>query len=332
MSAGNPKHNTESALVGDIGGTNARLAMVEFAAAGETRIVVERIFHCADFPSLEAVLESFLEDLGKEARPPTVVAAVAGPVIDGVVSFTNLGWRVSEASLASLGFARAKLINDFTPQALAIPGLLASDVDALGGPAAGLAQSVIAVIGARTGFGAAGLVFDHGHAVPFASEGFHMSFAPSDEVEVKILRILAKCFAHVSVERVVSGPGLVNLFQALAAIRGEATDPSLIAAAEIVAAAAAGNAGAQEAVERICLIFGSVAGDFALTYGAQGGVFLAGAMAPKLIGTLERDGFRQLFEAKGRMTDYVRKIPSQVILRDDVALLGAARVAAELTG
>jgi glucokinase len=320
---------TALALVGDIGGTNARLALMEISAGHRPHALTERTFPCADFPSLEDVIEEFLAGLGKSDRPSTIVAAAAGPIVDGAVTFTNLDWHVTEANLAALGFNHARLINDFVAVALAVPGLAESDLCTLGGPAAGAADGAIAVMGAGTGFGATGLITDHMRLIPFATESGHMSFAPFDPVEIEVLRVLSERFTHVSVEKVLSGPGLINLYRALCIIMGESVDPTMDSAAAIVAAADAGGRVASAAVERFCLIFGTVAGNLALAFGARGGVFLAGGIAPKLIRHLGQPGFRQRFEMKGPMTDYLRKIPTKVVMRDDVALFGAARVAAE---
>jgi glucokinase len=190
-------------------------------------------------------------------------------------------------------------------------------------------DGVIAVMGAGTGFGATGLITDHMRPIPFATESGHMSFAPFDPVEIEILRLLSERFTHVSVEKVLSGPGLINLYGALSVIMGERIDPALDSAAAIVAAADAGDRVAIEVVERFCLIFGAVAGNLALAFGARGGVYLAGGIAPKLVRRLSQPGFRQRFEMKGPMTEYLRNIPTKVVMRDDAALFGAARVAAD---
>ncbi len=320
---------TALALVGDIGGTNARLALMEISASQKPRALRENTFRCADFPSLEDVIREFLAGLGKSDRPTTVVAAAAGPIVDGAVAFTNLNWQVTESNLVALGFGHARLINDFVALALAVPSLTDGDLCSLGGPAAATADGVIAVMGAGTGFGATGLITDHMRPVPFATESGHMSFSPFDPLEIEILRVLSERFTHVSVETVLSGPGLINLYRALSAIMGEPVDPAMDSAAAIVAAADAGGRVAGEAVERFCLIFGTVAGNLALAFGARGGVFLAGGIAPKLVARLSQPGFRQRFEMKGPMTDYLRQIPTKVVMRDDAALFGAARVAAE---
>jgi glucokinase len=320
---------TALALVGDIGGTNARLALMEISAGQKPHALQERTFLCADFPSLEDVIQEFLAGLGKSDRPATVVAAAAGPIVDGAVVFTNLNWQVTETNLAALGFSHARLINDFVALALAVPSLTDRDLCALGGPTLGTTDGVIAVMGAGTGFGATGLVTDHMRPIPVATESGHMSFAPFDPVEIEILRVLSERFTHVSIEKILSGPGLINLYGALSLIMGVPVDPAMDSAAAIVAAADAGGRVAIEAVERFCLIFGAVAGNLALAFGARGGVFLAGGIAPKLIRRLSQPGFRQRFEMKGPMTDYLRNIPTKVVMRDDAALFGAARVAAE---
>jgi glucokinase len=252
-----------------------------------------------------------------------VAIAVAGPVIDGAMSFTNMSWSLSEVGLKAFGFQRAALINDYGALALAAAHLSSADWRAIG-PERTPSKASIAVLGAGTGFGASLLARDGAGQAIVSTEGGHIAFAPGDEIEIQVLQILAKAFGRVSVERILSGPGLVNLHRALCEISGVAT--ACVTPADITASARAGERAAMETLERFCAIFGAVAGDFALSYGAQGGVFLAGGIAPRLLDILQASAFRSRFEAKGRFGDYVAAIPTRVVTHPYLALLGAAHV------
>lgn len=314
------------AIVGDIGGTHARLALTAFGAE-QPRILVEHIYDSRGEPEFSDVLSRFVEDADIAAKPPVIVLAVAGPVMDGEVKLTNLGWHLRERDLAGLGFHECRLMNDFAALAMGVTVLPADGTARIGPELPGQADGAMAVVGAGTGFGAAGVLRGGGAPRPFATEGGHISFAPVDAVEIEVLRILQGKFEHVSVERVLSGPGLVNLHAALAQIRGEKPDSAMNDGAAIAKAADAGDAVARETVERFCMIYGSVSGDFALAYGATGGVFLAGGIAPKMRKQLDAGSFRARFEAKGRLSHFVESVPTTLVLRDDTALLGATEVA-----
>ena len=177
------------------------------------------------------------------------------------------------------------------------------------------------MLGPGTGFGAAALGRDEQGSAVLVTEGGHMGFAPTDEVEVQIWRILVRRFTRVSIERVLSGPGLVNLYGALCEIAD--TPPVHAAPAEVLAASGAGEPLAAAALERFCSILGAVAGDLALAYGAAGGVFLAGGIAPRLLAPLNAGGFRAAFERKGRLAGYLAAIPTQVVTHPFLALIGA---------
>jgi glucokinase len=310
------------AVVGDVGGTHARFGLVDL---GRPALAVEQplTLLCAEHESGEAAVAAYLDRLGLSSWPSAAAIAVAGPVVEGAMSFTNMSWSLSETGLKAFGFERAALINDYGALALATAHLSPADWRSIG-PEATPTDGAIAVLGAGTGFGASLLARDgHGQAI-VSTEGGHVAFAPSDEVEIDVLKTLAKGFGRVSIERILSGPGLVNLHLALCEMAGEAT--ALDSAAAISEAAKAGDRSAVQTVERFCAIFGSVAGDFALAYGATGGVYLAGGIAPRLLDILEASAFRSRFEDKGRFRDYVAAIPTRVVTHPYLALLGAAQV------
>lgn len=311
-------------LVGDVGGTNARFALSRMVD-GVPRVEHHESFPAEAHPTFLDGVRAFLA--GCDARPDGGVIAVAGPVTDGFIDLTNSPWRVSEAELASLGVGPIRLINDFEALAWAAPLLQGDDLAHLGGPATGYSRHTLAVLGPGTGFGVSALARDpRGSAVALASEGGHVDFPPADAIEDEVLRILRRRYTRVSIERLVCGPGLVNLHRALAEIDGRPTaidDP-----AEITRDALADPRGPCGAtLARFCAILGSVAGDVALTTGARGGVYIAGGIAPRILGFLKASPFRERFEQKGRFTPYMQAIPTWVILHRQAALLGAARVA-----
>ncbi|MGC1301414.1 MAG: glucokinase [Caulobacteraceae bacterium] len=309
------------ALVGDIGGTNARFALVELADGAALQS--PRNYRSGDHVSLEAAIEAYLESLTPALMPRAVCVAVAGPVTDGVAAFTNLPWKVSEVGLRAAGFQRARVINDYEALAFGAPALTGADVHPIGDVPPPAPDQTMVVMGAGTGFGASALCRRRDGALVTAGEGGHISFAPVDELEVEILRRLAMRFGRVSIERILSGPGLLNLYQALADIAD--SDAPCATPAEVTAKALAGDDLARHAVERFCAIFGSVAGDFALAYGAKGGVYLAGGIAPQLADALDAGDFRKAFEAKGRLQPYLASIPTYVVTHPYLALIGAAR-------
>lgn len=313
------------ALVGDLGGTHARLALADLAAPTPTMAGI-REYPSAQFAAPDALLRTYLAESGR--KPAVAAIAVAGPVVQGEVHFTNLGWRLCEADLIALGFAQARLVNDFESLAWATELLRKQDLRSLGPGCAGDPQASIGVIGPGTGFGASALVRGRGLSVAMATEGGHASFAPGDETEQEILRLLSRRFPHVSIERVLSGPGLQNLHDALNAIEGvkEATPhPD-----EITRRALAGDSACARTLSRFCAILGAVAGDFALYYGARGGLFIAGGIAPAIFPVLEKSDFRRRFEAKGRFESYLRAVPTCVIVHPHAAFLGAAALARRL--
>ena len=316
-----PTKPSHLGLVADIGGTNCRLCLVDLDTS-PPKLGQPRQYRCADYPSAEACIREFLAATNVSDQPRHAVLAVAGPVVDGVVHMTNHNWQLEERALANaLNLARVRLINDFAAQALAAPLLGPEDTALIGTVEAGLANATIAVMGPGTGFGLSALAGGTYRGL-LVTEGGHIAFAPSDEVERQILHILAQRHGRVSIERILAGPGLERLHAALEQIAGH--KPSGLDAAGITLAAAAGEKSASETVNRFCAILGAVAGDLALALGAQGGVFLAGGIAPRLLKELTTGPFRERFEAKGRFRAYMQAIPTRVITVNNAALRGDA--------
>ncbi|WGM46000.1 Glucokinase [Brevundimonas sp. NIBR10] len=311
-------------LVGDVGGTNARFALAHMV---EGRPVLEnhQSFPAAEHPTFLGGIRAYLD--GCEIKPTACVLAVAGPVTDGEIDLTNSPWRVSEAELETLGLKPARLINDFEALAWGAPVVPADQLASLGGPDEGEEHATVAVLGPGTGFGVSALVRDgRGGEMAMPSEGGHACFPPGDPIEDEILRILRKRYTRVSIERLICGPGLLNMHRALAEIDGREThidDPAQITQEALDDPRS--HCGATLA--RFCAILGAVAGDIALTTGARGGVYIAGGIAPRILPFLQASPFRERFERKGRFQDYMAAIPTKVILHKHAALLGAARVA-----
>jgi glucokinase len=305
-------------LAGDVGGTNARFGIVET----EPFYIADRLdLPADDFPTFDAALEAYLDHLGSE-HPDAAAIGVAGPVTAGRVTFTNRNWEASEKGLHKRGFARALLINDFAAAAYAVAALQPDDLRDIGPKIEGVQDEPITVLGAGTGFGVSCLARFRGSTLPIATEGGHVSFAPQSVEQSEVRRILAGRFGHVSIERVLSGPGLANLHTALGEMAGLTLQAC--SAVEIVRQAETGNAICAAAVDMFCAIFGAVAGDFALAHGARGGVYIAGGIAQKIEHILVKSEFRESFENKGRLSYYVKAIPTRLILNDDSAFLGAA--------
>lgn len=308
-------------LVGDVGGTHARLALVD--PQGHVRH--PRTFLNADYGALSEIIAEYIETTAGRRRPPRAVIAVAGPVLDGEIEFTNLDWQVSEGDLlAHFEFEAVKLINDFAAQALACPRLDADDLKPLGPKIArGAHDCPMVVLGAGTGFGVAGLARGERSDVAVATEGGHAAFAPYDEVEVEVWRRLKAQHGRVSIERLLSGPGLFDLYQALGDVEGRPGE--LADEIAVTKSGLTGDALASAALDRFAAIMGSVAGDLALSFGARGGVFVSGGIAPRIADRLASGAFRARFEDKGRLTDYVKAIPTNLVIHPYPAIVGAAR-------
>jgi len=311
-------------LVGDVGGTHARFAIVESSGAGPWRIL-QRLDLADPFPTFNDALRSYLERVGVSPLPPMAAIAVAGPVAAGTARCTNRGCDISDQALREVGFERALLINDFAALALAVDLLDENHLHTIGPQVKGLEGGTITILGAGTGFGVFCLARYDDRVVPMATEGGHMGFAPGNAEELEALQLMWTQSGRVSIERILSGGGLEHLYLTLEQLAGRATPP--LTAAEISAAALRNEAGPRAALTMFCSIFGAVAGDLALAHGARGGVYIAGGIAEKNEEFLMQSAFRRRFEEKGRLSPYVAAIPTKLIVSPDIALLGAARSA-----
>ncbi len=318
-------------LTGDIGGTHTRLALVTHDA-GRFRLAGITRYSSRDFDGLQPIIKTFLHD-APDAQPQQAAFGVAGPVVDGRCQTTNLPWELSEIALSeALGITHAHLMNDLEAQAWGIDTL---DDAALASLQTGQATETgnKAIIAAGTGLGQAGLTFDGVRHRPFACEGGHTDFAPQTDRDVALLRSVQVRYGHVSWERFVSGPGLVELFrQVLTTSHATApewlNDPQQDAAANISQRALAGNDGlCVEALDWFVELYGRESGNLALKLNATAGIYLGGGIAPKILSALTTGRFMTAFMDKGRMSELLSAVPVKVICEEYTALYGLARYA-----
>lgn len=323
--------STVTVLVGDVGGTHTRLAVAEVGPAGY-RLEQRRDYASREHPGLAPIVRTYLEALGSRPRPEHACLGVACPVVDGQCELPNLDWELDRRSLAEeVGIADTRLINDFDAVCHSLSLLGPEDRVELqaGEPRAGGTR---AVLGAGTGLGQ-GFVTRQGEGYRVhPSEGGHADFAPRDAFECELLEFLMERYGRASWERVLSGRGLVALYQfLLASGRGEDRPETREAmeegdpAAVISRRALRGSDPAcQRALERFVRVYGAHAGNLALTVQALGGVFVAGGIAPEILEELGDGPFIDAFRAKGRLAPLMERIPVHVIVAPDVGLVGAA--------
>ncbi len=320
-------------LAGDIGGTKTRLALFE-VEGNRLETQVEHTYVSKEYSSLDEITAAFLEASHKLCKHACF--GIAGPVKQGKSKTTNLPWHVDATGIRNaFGFKTVALLNDLEANAWGLAALSDRDFSPLntGTPNASGNRSVIA---AGTGLGEAGLYWDGHRHWPFASEGGHTDFSPGNDLELDLYEFLAKRFGHVSWERVLSGPGLANLYEFLLHYR-QSVSPEWLAK-EIQTgdpAAAISNAALSdqdpicvEALDLFVHLYGTEAGNHALKIMATGGVFVGGGIAPKILDKLEQKTFMDAFCGKGRMANLLRDMPVKVILNERTALYGPAVFAA----
>jgi glucokinase len=323
-------------LAGDIGGTKTNLALYRVEAPGRLSLLEEHRCASHDYESLELLIEDFIG--GREEELEAACFGVPGAVVEGVASrLPNLTWRVSRNALArALSLDEVHLLNDLEATA---HGISALDREQLVTLNEGHMErrGNIALIAAGTGLGQAALVWDGTHYRALASEGGHADFAPRNETETELWRYLQALHGHVSYERVLSGPGLVSVYNFLKE-SGRGTEPAFLTqemAASDDQAKTISRAALEEraelslkALDIFVAVYGAQAGNLALTFKATGGVYLGGGIAPKIIGKLGEPLFMEAFTQKGRLRPLVSAIPVHVIMNQKTALLGAAAYAA----
>jgi glucokinase len=319
-------------LAGDIGGTNARLAYFQ-PQNGNLKLVSERVFPSREHSELGEIISQFVDDSG--TRPEAACFGIAGPVRNGRVETSNLPWVIEQSCLANQLRLPTLLINDLEANAWGIGGLGPSDLVPLNrGSQTPVGNQ--AVIAPGTGLGEAGLFWDGSRHHVFACEGGHTDFAPQGELQIELLRFLEPRFGHVSYERILSGPGLVNVYEFLRQRESGKESEELVSAmkpgdpaAAISRAALDGSdALAEKTLDLWMKVYGAEASNLALKAMATGGLFLAGGISPKILPKLKGPSFMQSFLDKGRMRTLVEAMPVQVVINDKAGLLGAARCAA----
>lgn len=315
-------------VTADIGGTHARFALAEVANGRCQSMTAETVLRAADHASFQTAWEAFAATVGRPL-PRAAGIAVAAPIQGEVLKLTNNPWVIRPALIKSkLGLDEYVLCNDFTAVAHAVAGLDAECLEHLCGPEKELpGAGVISILGPGTGLGVAQLVRGRSGYQVLPTEAGHVDFAPLDALEDAILTRLRARFRRVSVERIVAGPGLVDLYEALAAIEGRAV-PQVDAKTLWTAALAGEDSLAAAALDRFCLALGAVAGDVALSHGAVG-VVIAGGLGLRLAGHLPRSGFRQRFVAKGRFEHAMDALPVKLLTYPQPGLYGAAAAFAQ---
>ncbi|MEI7036777.1 glucokinase [Fulvimonas yonginensis] len=322
-------------LLADLGGTNVRFALADVTSEQPLMSDSVRRYRVRDFATLADTIRQYFADTGLTAR--RAIIAAAGRIADGeTVQITNNPWAVAARALQSaLGMDSVKLVNDFAAQSMAVPLLRPEHLKAVGElPLPRLDRcdhQTFVVMGPGTGLGVGGLLRRDGHCSVLESEGGHAGFAAHSPEDIAILHRLNQRFGRVSNERLICGNGLVNLYQALADIEGQAAQD--YTPEDITAHAGAGTDPlCVRTVETLAGIFGSVAGDLVLTLGGWDGVYLTGGLLPILLPWLQRGGFRARFQAKGRFTETLRHVPTVAVLHPEPGLLGAAALAVMESG
>jgi glucokinase len=307
----------------DLGGTNARFAMAELHADRRPTLSEPRKYKTADYPDLPSAWAAFAKDSGG-TLPTAASIAIAAPVEGELIRFTNSPWVIRPATLAQeLGIDHLLLLNDFAAMAAAVGRLHEEELIPIGGPAGSLPQSgVMTVIGPGTGLGVAQLLRRGGRNIVLPTEGGHLDFAALDSVEERMLLRLRQRFVRVSTERIASGPGLNNIYEALAAARGKSIVP--LDDADLWQAAIDGtNPLASSALDRFVMAFGAITGDLALAHGSHA-VVITGGLANRIRDRLAGPLFNERFRAKGRFAHRMADFPIRLALHPDPGLLGAA--------
>lgn len=305
-------------MVGDIGATNARFALV---APGSSDIENIQSLKCEDFDNIQSAISFYISSF-LELDIVSACFATAGTVHLDVFKLANNHWTINKSDVAkTLNGVTIKWINDFTAQAFATTTLTDGEVITLN---KGIVkpEKLRLVIGPGTGLGVCGLIMSPSGWLPIAGEGGHSDFAPNTSIEYEILTLLAKKFGHVAVERILSGPGIMNLYEALCQINGKDriyTTPSEITAAAVNAGA---DPIADETIQMFCKIFGSVAGSMALTVGALGGVYITSDLVRNFLDLFIESDFQKSFESKGRLQSVLEDIPVYLSKKKNMGLIG----------
>ena len=307
------------AIVADVGGTNARFA---WCSTSEEEVVMQdrRNYACADFKGIAEAFQHYCADVGVVSD--RFSAALACPCEHDQISLTNNHWAFSRSALvAQLQLQELRTINDFTAQALAVP--LLNDQQRYVLHAGEKVRAPILIMGPGTGLGVGALVPAAEGWVPVVTEGGHVTASAVDARDVAIINILRQRFGHVSAERLISGPGIVNLYQAEMQLAGR--EPEALSAAQISELALKqGDEVCVAVLQRFCRVFGGVVGDAVMSLGARGGIVIAGGIVPRMLEFVQQSEFLPRLHDKGRFSQYLRNIPITVMISGDPGLLGSA--------
>ena len=308
-------------LIADIGGTNARFALLDGLEARD-----EQVLPCADYPRLVDAIEHYLKTVGAtgaKQRPVEGAFAIAGPITSDHIRMTNHVWEFSAAATRrELRFERLIFLNDFTALAHSLRHLPTNELEPVGGGRP-VPNAPIAVLGPGTGLGVSGLIPAGDHWVPLQGEGGHVTLSVMTDREIAVLAQLHTRFSHVSAERVLSGPGLLNLYQALCVLDNVVA--TIREPAEITRRARDGSCRVcVEAVSMFCALLGTLSGNLVLTLGAVGGLYLGGGIIAQLGRLFVTSPFRDRFEDKGRYADYLGDVPVYLIRTPLPAFIGLA--------
>src|SRR5579872_3795557 len=319
------KDKSETVVLGDIGGTNARFAVLHDGVLSD----VEHL-QVSEYRQFADALNTFLKIHSADHPIRHALFGVAGVVEHERCALTNNPWIVAADELrARFGFSTIHIVKDFEALAWSLPHLTAKDLSLIGGQKAKEAAPML-VVGPGTGLGVAAYVHSHRGDLVLQSEGGHATLPSGTPREDAIIAKLREQFGHVSAERVLSGPGLENLYRVIASLDAR-TVPECTALEITKAALANYCVVSRTALDIFCGLLGSVAGNLALSFGAQGGVYIAGGIAPQLRDYLPQSQFRARFEAKGRLTAYLKPIPTYLVLHDDPAFVGLQFLAGQET-
>ena len=307
-------------LIADIGATNSRCALLDDRGT----VVSAETFENASFDGLESVLSTYLENRRASDRRQRAALAVAAPVLGDDVRMLNIGWRFSQAKLREeLGFSRLNVVNDFAAVAWSLPSLGPQDRAQIGGGNA-VTRMPIAVLGPGSGLGCATLVPSGDTWAAVSSEGGHVTLPATTSDEASIIERIRHEAGHCSAERVLSGPGLVRLYELLGQSAGR--EVAKVTSKDVTALARKGEPLATKTLAMFFGMLGTVAGNLALTVGALGGVFVGGGIVPQLLPELEASPFRERFVAKGRYREYMEAIPTFVITEPQAAFRGLRKL------
>ena len=316
-------------LVGDIGGTNARFALADPTSPGFTDATT---LNCADFATAEMAIRTYLEAV-RASTPDVICLAAAGPIVDDAVRFTNSHWSLDLADLReTFATPSVMLLNDFESIAYSVPFLKSSDCLSIGRPPAGDLSNrdfTVGVIGPGTGLGAVGLMRRGDGLFPIVGEAGHVGFAPETQNQLDVLSVLRERFDRVSAERLISGPGIENIYWALTRVHGD-KNPPLTAAQIFEKGGDNSDPRAAETVQFFFETLGQVAGNLALTLGAWDGIYIAGGIAKRYPDTIVNSRFRSGFESKGRHRSLLEATPTQLVTLAEPGLLGVSYCAFKL--